>query len=95
MTVKLSNALLIANYAMAHANAGINNIAVYVWIDGCAFSVRKKTISMYDKDSVVGAYNKEDIVEALNALGTHTDDIIASICYHDDGTKDLLFSSFY
>ena len=93
MKRKLTNALLIANYVMAHADTNIDGITVYAWIDSCPFTMKRDTRSIYNKNSILGSYSKEDIIKALNAIGARAD-IIVSICDHDDGTRELLFSNY-
>lgn len=92
MKRKLTNALLIAKYAMTHADTNIKDIEVSVWINGCRFSVRIETRWLYN-NSGIGSFDKENIINALNALGMHTD-IIICICNHSDGTRSLLFSNY-
>lgn len=92
MKRKLTNALLIANYAMTHADTNIEDIVVSVWIDRCRFAVRAETKWLYNNSSV-GSSDKVNIINALNAIGTHSD-IIICICNHADGTRSLLFSNY-
>ena len=91
MRRKLSNALLIANYAMNHDTAFVD-ISVLCVHHGFSFMEVQKMERLRRENDFIGDISKDNIVRAIKAIGYDDCDIFVYVS-ETHGKKSLCFAN--